>query len=74
MTDMKAIVVTVDEDGQIRTDLSGFSGPGCIHEAEAILEALKSLGVELDLEAFTAKRPGMETHGHRVAVRHRAGD
>ena len=70
---MKSIAITIDEDGHISTDLAGFQGTTCIHEAERLIEALSKMGVAVEITAFTAKKEA-ETALARTTERHRAND
>lgn len=52
---MRKIKITVDNKGNIVTDFDGFSGSACFKEAQKLVQALKELGVDIEIRHVLPK-------------------
>jgi hypothetical protein len=48
---MKTIKVIIDKDGKVKIEYNGFQGDQCFLEAKKLYEQLKSLGVNVEIQA-----------------------
>jgi hypothetical protein len=51
----KGIKVIIKDDGSVQIDYSGFQGSECFREAERLYQALKKLGIEVNIKQITPK-------------------
>lgn len=48
---MHRVIVEIDDKGRTRFKYEGFVGDQCIKEAAALLERLKNLGLDVEVQA-----------------------
>jgi len=51
MSSYESVVVEVDKEGKVKVLTKGFLGPSCVKEHERLVAYLKSLGLEVNVEA-----------------------
>jgi len=47
---MKNIKITINENGKVKIEYSGFQGSECFIEAKKLYEQLKALGVDVEIQ------------------------
>lgn len=55
----KKIKLIFDEKGNLVADFDGFTGDDCFAEAEKLRQALKKLGIEIEVTSMKRKPPGV---------------
>lgn len=65
---MKKIIIAMDKNGNILFDFDGFPGQTCYDELQKLIENLKKLGVEVEIQQTKPKEDAgvQEAQGQRV--------
>ena len=66
----KEIQVTVNPDGTMKMDFSGYTGPSCLDAASHLRELLAQFGIQSEETLFTSK-PELEAALENDQVAHR---
>jgi len=48
---MKNIKITINENGKVKIEYSGFQGSECFIEAKKLYEQMKALGLDVEIQA-----------------------
>lgn len=63
----KIIAVEIDDEGNVRVDVSGYVGDACLEDAARLQKALQQLGLQLKVQAEKRKlEPAVQPISERL--------